>query len=510
MSEESKIAVIDAPRVEEGLPLGNLYQSALSEVDELFNSMSTEDMRVVHGIEAMPMHKNFGTTINKVTVSILNLDSECQMDMFTGRGIRISSVEAFDPKKKNEKIWEGLQSEFFGTDFSEEAAFQERWSCKCKKYLGKAYAGMTCDNCGATVEYHDIDLTKTGWIILDHFQVMSPIIAAKLSNALGRFEGEKVLDKIYTMKYHEEGQECELTEKEIAMQKKHPFIKKGMLWLYDHLEEVLDYYEKKKPGKRKVFEQIRRELAAGRVWTHSIPVYSSLLRTELPSEKGHKLYKLKINTTYQAIIRLTNSINKVQPDEYDHTHLNAIDIKLAAVQRKVETIFDNTVVELTGKPGIIVSKVLGGRYNFSSRCIIIPSSGKLRSGQIEMGYNAFLELFRYEIINFYQKLTGCTIMEASNVWKKATNHFDQTIYSIMEHMVTDPKCRKYCNVLLGRNPYINYGSVLFMNIVHVKKDIEDKTITIPSHIIVGMNADFNVPYRKIRVLLWANHSIAIA
>ena len=394
----------------------NISQEALqtTDMDEVFHIDE-------HGEEY------FNTTINKVTISMIDLDSECLFDISTKRGIRITSVEAFDAKKKNEKIWNGLQSEFFGTDFSEETAFQERWSCKCKKYNGKAYLGHFCEECQSYVQYYDIDLSKTGWIILDRFTVLHPKVAASLNAALGKFEGDNVLDKIITMKYHEENEECELTEKEVAMQKKHPFVKKGMLWLHDHILEVLDYYEKKKPTKHKVFEQIREAVYDGTAWTHCIPVYSALLRTELPSEKGHKLYKLRINTTYQSIIRLVNSINKIKSEDLDFNHLNSIDIRLAAIQRKIERIFEDTIADLTGKPGIIISKVLGGRYNFSTRCIIIPSSGKLRSDQIEMPYNAFLELFRYEIINFYSKLAGCTIMEASNVWEKATNHFDPNI-----------------------------------------------------------------------------------
>lgn len=465
-----------------------------SDVFSMPDMIDDTDKDLNDAIDAVSTKKTmnrFGTNIEAVRINVINLDNECQMDIFTNRGIRISSVEAFNTKKKNEKIWNGLQSEFFGTDFSEDAAFLERWSCKCKKYIGKAWLGHYCTNCNSYVEYHDIDLTKTGWIILDHFTVMNPIIAAKLSNAIGKYEGRPVLESILAMKYREEGEECDLTEKEIEMQKKHPFIRKGMLWLQEHFEEVLTYYEKKKPTKKKVFAQIRKELLAGSVWTHCIPVYSSLLRTELPSEKGHTLYKLRINTTYQTIIRFVNSINAVEPDEFDFAHLNAIDIKLAGIQKKISRIFEDTVTDTTGKQGIIVSKILGGRYNFSTRDIIIPSSGKLRSDQIEMGYIPFLELFRYEIINFYSKLAGCTIMEASNVWDNAKNHFNPIIYAIAKHMVTDPECRKYCNVLLGRNPYINYGSVLFMNIVDVKKDIADKTLTIPSHIIVGMNADFD-------------------
>ena len=77
----------------------------------------------------------FDSKIERVQVQIMDLDLECFFDIANGRGIRISSVESFDPKKKNEKIWNGLQSEFFGTDFSEEDAFRERWSCKCNTFV---------------------------------------------------------------------------------------------------------------------------------------------------------------------------------------------------------------------------------------------------------------------------------------------------------------------------------------------------------------------------------------
>ena len=119
----------------------------------------------------------FGTSIVNVQVEKLNLDLECIADLLNGTGIRLQSTESFHQKidkftKKTEKVWDGLQSEFFGTDFGDDAAFQERWSCKCKKYIGKMYKNKICENCGDPVEHVDIDLTKTGWIIIDNFKVI--------------------------------------------------------------------------------------------------------------------------------------------------------------------------------------------------------------------------------------------------------------------------------------------------------------------------------------------------
>lgn len=429
-------------------------------------------------------------SVNKVRVVKLDLDTVCQLDLQSGNGIRLTSVESFDKKKGNEKIETGIQSPFFGTDFSDETAFKERYSCKCHALLGKMYSGMTCPICGSVVDYHDIDLTKTGWIILDKFKCMSPIYQAKLADALGKFEGERVLDKIIEMEY-KEGEDPIYTDKELANIKKHPFVKKGAIWLSEHIDEVLEFYEKRKPGKAKLFRELRNE--EDKLFCHSIPVYTALLRTEMPGEKGGKEYKLKINTCYKAIIRTVNAINMLtedisETDEFGLNELtiNSIDILLGSIYKEIDKIFEITYNDLTNKNGIITSKVLGGRYNFSARNIIIPSSrsGRLNSDEIEISYVAFMELYRYEIQNLYAKMYDATPTQANSAWKKAINHFDEKFYNVIDSMLHDPDYKGKLGVLINRNPSINYGSFIYVNIVSVKKDFSDKTLTISSHDLV--------------------------
>ena len=131
-----------------------------------------------------------------------------------------------------------------------------------------------------------------------------------------------------------------------------------------------------------------------------------------------------------------------------------------------------------------------GRYNYSARNIITPSSGYLRADEIGLSYSTFMELYRSELLNLYQKLQGCTLKEASNAWKRGTVTFDETFYNIMNYMVHDKKCKKYMNLLINRNPSINYGSFLMMKVAYVKRDIKDKTLTIPSNTLASLNADF--------------------
>ncbi len=388
----------------------------------------------------------FGSKIQSVIPEKIPLDLECYFDFMQGRGIRLTSVDAYD--NKSQKIYNGLQSEFFGSDFGDDASFEERYSCKCKKYIGKMYDETMCETCETVVEFNDADLTKTGWIILDKFAVVSPIYCAKLTDALGTSGGDKVFEKIIEMHYPDDDNQIEITEKELAERKKNPFMYKGMQWLQENIWEVLEYYEKRKPTKAKLFKELKEDV--GMIFTTSIPVYTALLRTELPGVKGSKLYKLRINTIYQSIIRIVNYINDVT--DFTEKNMVSIDIQLAAIQKEIMAIFMEIYKEIAGKKGIILSKVMGGRYNFSARNIIVSSSGKLRADEIEVGYVVFMEMFRYEIINFYSKIHNCTIVEASNIWKKGLVHFNPIIYNIMQHMTNDKKCAKYLNVLINRNP----------------------------------------------------------
>ena len=254
---------------------------------------------------------------------------------------------------------------------------------------------------------------------------------------------------ILNRRYHEEGQ-IAYSEKELINLKKHPFSQKGMLWLREHIMEVIEFYEKKKPGKRKLFQELKNEQEL--MWTHCLPIYSSVLRTEVPGEKGSKNFKLKINTHFKSIIRIANTLNDIDDDDIDYSTLNSVDIYLSGLQKEVDAVFDITCKDLTDKTGLLTSKIIGGRYNFSARNIIVPESGTLRADEVIIGYIPFLELFRYEIQNEYRKIYGCTPAQANTVWKKATNHFDPKIYAIIDHMVTDPEYNKYLWIIINRNP----------------------------------------------------------
>ena len=147
----------------------------------------------------------------------LDLDYTCKEDLANGKGIRLQSTEAFH---KSDKVEDGLQSPFFGSDFSDEESYSQRFRCKCGDRIGKMYEHTICPKCGTPVEYVDVEIDKTGWIITDHFKVLSPIYAEKLAEALGTVEGEKVLTRIIHVDYEDNDRPINQIEKENELKKK--------------------------------------------------------------------------------------------------------------------------------------------------------------------------------------------------------------------------------------------------------------------------------------------------
>ena len=75
----------------------------------------------------------FGTSIKEVRQYGRNLEMDCLEDLTYGRGLRMTSAESFQKKsdkfsKKTEKVYTGIQSSWFGSEFGDDNAYEERCS----------------------------------------------------------------------------------------------------------------------------------------------------------------------------------------------------------------------------------------------------------------------------------------------------------------------------------------------------------------------------------------------
>ena len=97
----------------------------------------------------------------------LDWDAECELDFLLGRGFEITQTAIQGRDTKSEF---GIHSPKFGSDWSDDDAFAERYRCKCGEMVGKVYEGETCPICHTKIEFKDVDLKITGWIKLHEYK----------------------------------------------------------------------------------------------------------------------------------------------------------------------------------------------------------------------------------------------------------------------------------------------------------------------------------------------------
>ena len=470
-----------------------LDQMAIDQTADLINELLRQD----------PKGIKFNTTIQGVRVYTYDFDEEFKNDLANGKAIIIDNPESF--KKKNEKNETGLQSPFFGSDYNNNEEYNSRFSCACGKMIGSMYADgyTTCPECGTLITQNETDLKKFGWVYLHGYKILTPIYYEKLKKLLGTIDGKSYLDMIIRVRYKKFGEEYSPEELDMVNKYNYPYIGKGMTWLSGHISEILEWYKKKK-GKRNVGKiyDLCEELCEDqyKMFCGALPIYSSAMRSEMPGEKDIKNYRMNINTCFQAIIRCANDIKATisqrptvieSSEGLNQTEREKIDILLEKIQENAASVFNEEYQVIEGKKGIIQSKLIGGRHDFSGRSIIVPGARPLRAEEVEIPYLTFLKLFRFEIMNMYIKIYDVSVEKANHVLESASNLFDDNVYKIMEILLEEHKGDHSLSVIISRNPCINMGSHGAFNIAYIKPNIDDKTVTLNTRVLTNMNADFD-------------------
>lgn len=365
----------------------------------------------------------------------ISWDTQCRVDFMSRRGFIVDSY-AYDDKKLKIKSKRGIQSPLFGTDFSDDNAFAERYSCECRKTIGKVYETEICPHCGTPVKFVDVDVEFTGWILLKHDRIIQPLYFRLLNRIVKtkRFTLDDIIKPNGVI--NKDG----IVER-VPYDPKQPFTGIGIEGLYQRFDEVLDFYYKKKK-RRDIIDMIRNERE--KVFASSIPVYTSALR---PASFGGE-FNFHITSperVYSNMVKKANLLNSLEEQrvggkfqeerEFLHRQLTVFDL-----QQKINTLWQLVFEKIDTKYGHIREEILGGRVNFSARNVIIPDSS-LQADEIEVGYITFLELYRYEIIGFLVAMTNCTYEEASQEWFESTLGFNSRVYGIMEYIIDkcDPR-----------------------------------------------------------------------
>lgn len=409
-----------------------------------------------------PHMKDFDIKFSLVNV---DLDKKCKETVESNRGFVITKKQNL---KKDIKSEDGIYSSRWGTTIDDKNAFATRYRCECGQLQGKLYNGIVCPTCHKQVKYVYDDFSYLGWIrVIDKYHIIHP----NLYKMLASFIGEKVLDDIISCKdtLDENGKVIEITPTN-----KNPFSGYGMIGFYENFEEIMNYYLRKKPNKKDYYDFIMKE--KDKVFCHSIPVYCHQLRPF--SIQGNKFTFEANNARYNTLASEIKNLNN--EDIFTRGKRKPVSSLLYSIQSTWMEIVDDIDNMLSGKRGYIRS-LIGGRFNFSSRDVIIPDP-TLNIDEITLPYVTLVEFLEFDLVSHFSKTE--TAFKAYEKWNNARSMYDEEVAEVILNIITV----KIMWVMLGRNPSIGIESVRFMRVVGINKHY---AAGVPLQILKGMGADFD-------------------
>jgi hypothetical protein len=401
----------------------------------------------------------------------INLDKQRDEDIKSGVGFLITEPKGI---KKDVKLQNGIFSSRYGSNsISDTDSFSGRYRCKCGLKRGSINNGEYCDVCGTRVTYVDDDVSITGYLKLkDRYWIIHPNLYYTIEQFIGSGRLQRIIEPDVQVDCN--GNEIPI----ISVKKDEPFKGIGLLEFHERFDEIMSFYLAKYPTKKLYYDNIMQERE--NVWTHTISIYSSLLR---PSSLDNG--SLKYEDCNDQFNMLASLVYKCNDDalEIDRKIKERLNL-LYDIQVCVNTVYTKIKEILAKKKGDIRTAI-GGRYCFSSRSVI-KQDPTLRSDEVRLPFAGLCEMLQQVIINILVRSYSFNYSDAYKRWYKAqVIGFDQAIYDIIDGLIKD---KNGLPVLINRNPTISYGGILACRCIGINRDY---TMSISLLVLKALAADFD-------------------
>ena len=418
-------------------------------------------------------------------IELIDFDKERETDIANGRGFVIEPSRNI---KKDLKSEDGIFSPKFGQTLSDVNPYIDRYKCSCGKLRGHIHAGMKCPDCGKICRYVDDDFSYFGWMVLSEpYKVIHPAFYKKLESFFGKgvsVQGAK-RSKLDNM--------IDIADPKMAIVplkdkdadgniKDEPYFGIGMIEFVNKFDEIIDYYIKKKPAKKQYYEDIiaHRDM----VFTSSLPVFTTLLRPF--DTRDNTMSYEPTNGMYAMMNKLVSMINKNRTRmERESKSKNQ---SLYNLQKKFMELYAELEQILSGKKGDFRC-LLGGRYNFSSRSVIVQNPD-LRIDEVTLSTVGLTILLEQRIKNILHRFYNMQPADAHAEWYKSTIEPTDRIKGIIQSIIDDYKNKGLPGipVIINRNPTISYGSILACYCIAYN---DSYTMEVPLQPLGLLGADFD-------------------
>ena len=333
-----------------------------------------------------------------------------------------------------------------------------------------------------------------GWMDFgkDSTFIINPIHFDRLTKIFKKKNKSTLIDMIsYNQKIDKFGRVRSLTEEEEV----EDFPEKNMgldQFKAQFLDLMVNFVD---PEMKKTMEYrtVLNSYFDDQLFIDCFPIMSTKLRPAQLDLKNNELIFNKLNNDYKFAIRHSNLIKNIKKDINHVVKQDDLNLQILTVQfdlqmdcyRIVKFIINNN---LKGKSGALRKIINGSRVNFSARNLILPEP-KNDIDEVSMNYQTFAILYEPLLINLVHRVKHLDYNDATQFVKDRENLFDEELYELMNELVH--KTEGGMHILLNRNPSIAISSIHRCRIKEIKRDFEDKSISISNNILAGMGADYD-------------------
>lgn len=286
--------------------------------------------------------------INRLSWDILFYD-----DMINGDGFIISEPAEVKIDRERKKSLYGPQSPLYGTTYSDEQAFIERYRCQCGNFKGRQFAGEICPICKTKIESKGSNVKTTGWICTGNARFINPFFYQLLVKAIGKKIFPDIID--CKQRVDTDGHRSQYVPEDTEPLS--PYSGFGIEEFMNQYENILTYFQTVRKQKYDDLQYLKENKS--KVFASHIPIYTTMLRPQ--SVTSDTFYFNGIDREINPLFNLSESIKDCNPIERPFI--------LQRIQERVNNIFDFNFDMINGKEGWIRGKLLGGslvRYNLTS------------------------------------------------------------------------------------------------------------------------------------------------
>lgn len=361
--------------------------------------------------------------------------------------------------------------------------------CDCGDLRGNVNLGNHCPSCN-TICRDDFSpdgiIEHNGWLAVPPGipGVLHPAAYIVLSTWLGPKGGNNYIDIIIDPTL------------ELPPELHGAVFGRGHAYFHENFDRLMAFFLQlirsgKNRQKREECDYIEQFVAHYRsaMFCTKLPILSNALNA-ITSADGTGEGRQYADASSQIILDAMTDLQQVEETTM-RTRPNAVPTIVHRIYKSyIGYVQDIAKSRLSKKKSLARNHMLGARYHWTFRSVIIPHSG--RYDELYLPWQVAVNLLKLHIIGRLVRHHDIDFGEAVTRQVKALMAYDPLIDRIMKNLIAEcaPKFPGL-PVVFCRNPSLRRGSVQLLYVTRVKPHQEDKTVNISTLVLKAPNADFD-------------------